>query len=99
MPAFAAMLTQLMQQSPGGGTRQVVDRTGLAGNFDAAIDFSQQANMGGGDNNPPGTYDPGGDGASSIFDSVQKMGLRLDAQKAPVEQVVVAHVEKMPTEN
>jgi uncharacterized protein (TIGR03435 family) len=43
--------------------------------------------------------DPGGDGAASIFDSPEKMGLKLDARKAAVEQVVVLHIEKMPTEN
>ena len=43
--------------------------------------------------------DPGGNGVSSIYDSVQKMGLKLDPRKAPVEQVVVTHVEKTPTEN
>jgi uncharacterized protein (TIGR03435 family) len=41
--------------------------------------------------------DPGG--VSTLFDSVKKLGLRLEPRKAPVEQVVIDHVEKTPTEN
>jgi uncharacterized protein (TIGR03435 family) len=40
--------------------------------------------------------DPSG---GSIFMSVQKLGLRLEKQKAPVETIVVDSVEKNPTEN
>jgi uncharacterized protein (TIGR03435 family) len=109
MPALAAMLTQMTTQGPGGGSaaKPVVDMTGLAGNYDTTLDFSPQMMMNGGSGGGPGggapgasaASDPGGNGASSIYDSVQKMGLRLDARKAPVEQVSVTHVEKAPTEN
>lgn len=40
--------------------------------------------------------DPSG---SSIFASVQKLGLALDARKAPIDQIVIDHVEKTPTPN
>jgi len=40
--------------------------------------------------------DPSG---GSIFMSVQKLGLRLEKQKAPIETIVVDSVEKNPTEN
>jgi uncharacterized protein (TIGR03435 family) len=40
--------------------------------------------------------DPAG---GSIFTSVQKLGLRLEKQKEPVETIVVDSVEKNPTEN
>jgi uncharacterized protein (TIGR03435 family) len=30
---------------------------------------------------------------------VEKMGLKLESRKAPVEQLVVVSAEKMPTEN
>jgi uncharacterized protein (TIGR03435 family) len=106
MPALSAMLTQMMGQGPGAGSgtiKPVVDMTGLAGNFDTELDFSPQINMGGGPGGEGGgassASDPGGNGASSIYESVQKMGLKLESRKAPVEQVVVTHVEKTPTEN
>ena len=42
---------------------------------------------------------PGAD-APSLFTAIQeKMGLRLDPQKAPVDLIVVDHAEKLPTEN
>jgi uncharacterized protein (TIGR03435 family) len=49
---------------------------------------------GGGD--PVEAADPSG---ASIFASVQKLGLRLERRKAPVEHIVVEHLEKVPTEN
>jgi uncharacterized protein (TIGR03435 family) len=41
--------------------------------------------------------DPGG--GSTIFASVKKMGLKLDPRNAPVETLVIDHVEKTPTED
>lgn len=35
----------------------------------------------------------------SIFTAVQKLGLKLESRKAPVETIVVVHLEKTPTEN
>ena len=40
--------------------------------------------------------DPGG---SSIFDSVQKLGLKLEPRKVPVEMIVIDKIEKTPTKN
>ncbi|MBZ5578170.1 MAG: TIGR03435 family protein [Acidobacteriia bacterium] len=40
--------------------------------------------------------DPSG---SSIFATVQQLGLKLDARKAPMDMIVVVHLEKAPTEN
>jgi uncharacterized protein (TIGR03435 family) len=37
--------------------------------------------------------------SNAIFTSIQQLGLRLDSRKAPVEFIVVDHVEKTPTEN
>jgi len=40
--------------------------------------------------------DPSG---GAIFAAVQKLGLKLEPRKAPVETIVVDHLEKTPTEN
>ncbi len=37
--------------------------------------------------------------AASLFDAVQKYGLKIEARKAPIEMLTVIHVEKTPTEN
>jgi uncharacterized protein (TIGR03435 family) len=38
-------------------------------------------------------------GGAAIFQAIEKMGLKLDARKAPVDTIVVDHLEKNPTEN
>jgi uncharacterized protein (TIGR03435 family) len=64
------------------------------------------AGMGPGGRGPDGgMHDRSGDGAggvepaTTIFQSVQQLGLKLEARKAPVETIVVDHAEKSPTGN
>jgi uncharacterized protein (TIGR03435 family) len=111
MDGFADMLTNVMQMGGTGG-RQVVDMTELKGNYEVAIDISladlmaaaraQGVNVPG----PAGGADPSAGslpadpgGGTTVFDSVQKLGLKLEARKANVEQLVVDSAEKAPTEN
>jgi uncharacterized protein (TIGR03435 family) len=111
MEGFADMLTQLMQM---GGTsgRQVVDMTGVKGNYQAAVEISiadliaaaraQGVNVpgagGSGDAAATATAsEPSG--GSTVYSSVQALGLKLENRKAPVEQLIVDHAEKTPTDN
>ena len=118
MAGFADMLTNMLRMGGGGG-RQVVDMTGLKGNYQVAVEISMadlmamartmardqgitmpMAPAGGGAAGAspvPAADDPGG--GSSVFGSVKKLGLKLEPSKAKVEQIVVDHVEKTPTEN
>jgi uncharacterized protein (TIGR03435 family) len=62
--------------------RRVIDKTGLEGDFDWKFDWSPQ------DPNSP-----------SIFTALQEqLGLKLEAEKGPVEFLIIDHVEK-PSEN
>ena len=114
MGGLADMLTQLFTQIGGAtGGRQVVDMTGIQGNYDAPIEISladilamaRAAGVDIGANVPgaPGggptgvASDPGG--GSSMMDAVKSMGLKLESRKAPVDQFVIDHLEKTPTEN
>jgi uncharacterized protein (TIGR03435 family) len=64
----------------------VVDDTGLTGKYSVKIEWSID----------PGNPDfPGG----TIFDAVEKLGLKLEPRKVTVGIVVVDHVAKTPTEN
>jgi len=47
----------------------------------------------------PQASDPGGGAGSSVFDSVEKAGLKLEKRKATVQQLFVDSAEKTPTEN
>jgi len=107
-------MMKMMQIGGGGsaGGQQVVDMTELKGNYQVAVEVSfadLMANARAQGMNVPG---PGGaanasgalgasdpSGSSTVFESVQKLGLKLEPRKAKVEQVVVDHAEKTPTEN
>jgi uncharacterized protein (TIGR03435 family) len=68
--------------------RYVVDRTGLAGNYEIALEWTPD-NFTPPDDTPP----------LSIFTAVQEqLGLKLEPTKAPVEKFIIEHAE-MPTEN
>ena len=47
--------------------------------------------------NPGDAATPGA--GSGVFSALEKLGLKLDARKAPVDTIVVDHLEKTPTEN
>jgi uncharacterized protein (TIGR03435 family) len=87
----------------------VLDMTDLKGKYQLALDFSMQDMMAvarrAGVDIPagaPGTA-PAGEasdpGSSSLFGAVQRLGLKLETRKAPVDLIVVDRAEKMPTEN
>ena len=115
---LADMMTQMMQQFSGGtgGGRQIVDMTGIKGNYEASLDISladmmamaRSAGMdipgapaGAPAAGPTGTAvasDPNS-GAQTVTDAIQSMGLKLESRKAPIDQLVVDHIEKAPSEN
>jgi uncharacterized protein (TIGR03435 family) len=93
--------------------RPVVDMTELKGDYEVALEISMadimamaraagQVIPGGPGGGEPGkapldtASDPSG---NSIFDAIQKLGLKLEARKGPIEVIVIDHVEKTPTDN
>jgi uncharacterized protein (TIGR03435 family) len=76
--------------------RTVVDKTGLTGRYDIALQWAPDATHG------PTMADDQGTAPSerpSIFTALQEqLGLKLEATKGPVDTIVVDHVE-MPSEN
>lgn len=80
MAEFAQVLTQLR-----GIDLPVVDRTGIAGNFDIVLKSA-----------PSATRDGDSDALFAIIQ--EQLGLRLAAAKAPIDVLVIDHVEK-PSEN
>ncbi len=71
--------------------RPVINRTGLTGNYDFTLSFAPELPPGfPKENLPAGFLD-----RPNIFDALrQQLGLRLDAQKGPVEYYVIDSVEK-----
>jgi uncharacterized protein (TIGR03435 family) len=82
--------------------RTVVDRTGLTGTYELALKWARD------DSATPPTPDVPDAPASATFDGQgpsiftalqEQLGLRLEAEKGPVEILVIDHVEKTPTPN
>jgi uncharacterized protein (TIGR03435 family) len=108
MQTLADTITRLVD-------RPVVDMTGLAGNYKIALDLALEDMMNAaraaGINLPPGALGivPGAAGGAptaadpsggrSIFRSVEQLGLKLDPRKTPIDQLVIDHLERTPTED
>jgi uncharacterized protein (TIGR03435 family) len=108
MPLLADALTQFMD-------RPVVDMTRLTGAYEFAFSgqdihpFVVDKISALGLALPPGPSDalPAGGsaaasdptGGSTIFKTMEKLGLRLERTKEPIEMLVVDRLEKSPTEN
>jgi len=87
MPDFAWALSR----TAGSGDRMVVDHTGLKGNYDFELTFER-------DSGPVGADVRDLEG-SPIFSALQEqLGLKLESKKAPVEFLIIEHVEQ-PSEN
>jgi len=84
--------------------RIVVDRTDVSGSFDYELRFAHDPGLrgrgpGAGLPVPPEPADPANAGAVSIFTAVhEQLGLKLDAQRAPVDVLVIDSADR-PTEN
>ena len=64
----------------------VVDATGLAGAYDFQLDWAPRRDS---------DADPG----ATIFDALEKLGLKLEERKQPMTVIVIDHVDRIPTEN
>jgi uncharacterized protein (TIGR03435 family) len=78
--------------------RPVVDMTGIKGEYEFQMTFAAEGDQG--PHTPPADdaatpVEP----APSVFDAVKQYGLRLEARKAPIEMLIITHLEKTPTEN
>jgi uncharacterized protein (TIGR03435 family) len=100
MTTVTDMLSRMMD-------RPVVDMTGLKGNYQISIDLDDEdlRNLAAaaGINLPLRGGRGGGEAAdpthSSVFQSIQQLGLKLEPRKAPMDLLVVDSAEKVPTEN
>jgi uncharacterized protein (TIGR03435 family) len=83
--------------------RPVIDMTDLKGRYDFTLDvgledilaLGRAAGMSIPIQAPPASAP----GTSAVFTAVQQYGLKLEPRKAPIEMLVIDHVEKTPTEN
>jgi uncharacterized protein (TIGR03435 family) len=85
--------------------RPVVDETQISGNYEVDLEFGADDRAAAMPPMMPGPDAGSGQAASaaepraSIFSSVQKIGLKLESRKVPLDVIVVDHAERTPTEN
>jgi uncharacterized protein (TIGR03435 family) len=88
--------------------RPIVDMTDITGTYDFALDLTDEdyrlmlirAGVNAGVSLPPQALRLlEGGSPVSLFDAAQKLGLKLDARKAPLEVLVIDELRKTPTEN
>lgn len=73
--------------------RPVVDKTGLTGRYDFALEYAPERPGRGAAEGREAAPNP--DGLPSIFTAVEEqLGLKLESQKGPIEFIVVDHAEK-----
>lgn len=80
----------------------VVDQTGLKERYDIDLTFMpENMRMRGGPGGPGQGVDGGADAQPRItlFEAIQDLGLKLEPRKAPLQMLIVDHIEKAPTEN
>ena len=88
--------------------RPIIDQTALPGIYDFKIDVTPEdftamivrSAISAGVQLPPQALRALEFGSSeSLFSGIEKLGLKLDPRKAPLEFYVIDHMEKTPTEN
>jgi bla regulator protein blaR1 len=98
MAEVATALSRLTNTGSALG-RLIVDRTGLEGYYDVDLHFTPDRIPNFGPAGPPPGLPPIDTDAASIYAAMrEQLGLKLEAQRAPVDVVVIDRVEK-PTAN
>jgi uncharacterized protein (TIGR03435 family) len=103
LTALAGMLSRMLD-------RPVVDETAIKGTFNIDLEWVPDEREGGGimakmkgmaeAASGDAHGDPSGPNGLSLFQALQeKLGLKLEARKSPVDILVVDSAEKVPTEN
>jgi bla regulator protein BlaR1 len=93
MQAYGVPLEMLAQSLSGTLGRPIMDKTALTGKYDFVLEWTPDLGTGSDAANAPAPSGP------TIFTALQEqLGLRLEAQKGPVENIVIDRAEK-PSEN
>ncbi len=84
---MADFADQLRGLAPAYIDQPVIDETGLKGAYDFEVGWA------------PRRRDPGGLPTVTIFDAVERLGLRLEETKRPRTVIVIDHIDRIPEAN
>ena len=114
MESSKVTMESLSQQLTGLLGEPVIDQTGLKGTFVVAVDISMEdlqaiarsqgmmmpgAGTDAGSANSSGVPSASDPSGGSVYASIEKLGLKLNKQKLPMDIIVIDHLEKTPTDN
>jgi uncharacterized protein (TIGR03435 family) len=100
---LAQLAEKLPAMAPAYVDHPAIDVTGLEGGWDFALPWTPRGNFDGGGqrgqapNQPAGAADP--NGGLSLFEGVERLGLKLEVQKHPYPVLVIDRMEQKPTDN
>jgi uncharacterized protein (TIGR03435 family) len=102
---MAQLAEKLRQWAGGYVTHPAIDLTGIEGGWDFTYSWAPRANFEAAAR-PEAAQQPGGpavasepNGAISVFEAMEKLGLKLEQQKHPMPVVVIDSANQNPTEN
>ena len=96
-----------LKETPADFVTPVVDLTGLPGFYELALEVPPTAAnrprhaeaLAAADGSPRPAEEASDPAGVSIFTSIRKLGPKLEKRKMALDQLVVEHIEKTPTEN
>ncbi len=110
MEATSMTMARLVGMMPGFIGKPVIDKTGLTGGYQVVIDISTEEMRAAleadgapmrkrtvSDESNTIASDPSG--GNSWFNAVERLGLKLEPRKKPVDVIVIDHIERAATEN
>jgi uncharacterized protein (TIGR03435 family) len=74
--------------------RPVVDRTGISGRYDMTFKFTPDDSLFNGHPPKAGSPTDGAETLPGFFEGIQRLGLKLEAEKTPVDVIVVDRAER-----
>jgi len=100
MRAGGQAIASLVRTLSSSLNRHVIDRTGLEGLYDFELQYSMAGQAGLSTTAPGGSTAPAApiDDGPTMFDAVRELGLKLEAERGPVDHLVIDSVER-PTED
>jgi uncharacterized protein (TIGR03435 family) len=98
---LAQLAEKLPAMAPAYVDHPAIDATGLEGGWDFALSWTPRANFDGAQRgqSPAGAAASDPNGGLSLFEGVEKLGLKLELRKHPYPVLVIDHMEQKPSDN
>jgi uncharacterized protein (TIGR03435 family) len=98
---LAQLADKLPAMAPAYVDHPAIDATGLEGGWDFVLNWTPRQNFDGGGQRGQGPNAGASDpnGGLSLFEGVERLGLKLEVRKSPYPVLVIDHIEEKPSDN